>query len=431
MKHSPFWWEIEQGLWQASGEVNLPLEADYVIVGAGYTGLSAALTIARQGHSVRVLDSGVPGFAASTRNGGICSGQIRLSHSALSAKSGVDYADAVYAEGIEARLDLAKFCAEEQIECDLQMTGRFTGAMSSKDYENQCREADRLNIIDGHKAFMVPKSDQQSEIKTDLFFGGMVREEIGGFHPGKFFAGLLKAAQAAGAVIHAQTCVEEITGTSSGKKTVVTNRGNVIGGKVIIATNAYTGTKYQFGKFLRRRLVPAQSCIIVTEALGTETVKDLMPKLRMYGNTAKLYSYFRPTPARDRILLGSRSFDRHRPSARSVAYLHQKLAQIFPELSGCSIAYCWLGNVGFTRAELPALFENDGIFYAAGYAGSGTVWARWLGKKIAETAMGTGNQPSAFWGPPPPRIPLYDGNPWFLPAMHRYFGFKDWIKRRS
>ena len=192
MKHSPFWWEIEQGLAQAAGEVNLPLEADYVIVGAGYTGLSAALTISRQGHSVLVLDSGVPGFAASTRNGGICSGQIRLSHGALSAKCGLDYADAVYAEGIEARLDLAKFCAEEQIECDLQMTGRFTGAMSPKDYETQCREADRLNTIDGHKAFMVPKSDQQSEIKTDLFFGGMVREEIGGFHPGKFFAGLLK-----------------------------------------------------------------------------------------------------------------------------------------------------------------------------------------------------------------------------------------------
>ncbi|MGB1790913.1 MAG: oxidoreductase, partial [Paracoccaceae bacterium] len=82
--------------------------------------------------------------------------------------------------------------------------------------------------------------------------------------------------------------------------------------------------------------------------------------------------------------------------------------------------YCWLGNVGFTRAQIPTLFENDGIFYAAGYAGSGTVWARWLGKKIAETAMGTGNQPSAFWGRPPPRIPFYDGNPWF----------KDWIKRR-
>ena len=135
MKHSPFWWEIEQGLAQAACELNLPLEADYVIVGAGYTGLSAALTISRQGHSVLVLDSGVPGFAASTRNGGICSGQIRLSHGALSAKCGIDYADAVYAEGIEARLDLAKFCAEEQIECDPQMTGRFTCAMSPKDYE--------------------------------------------------------------------------------------------------------------------------------------------------------------------------------------------------------------------------------------------------------------------------------------------------------
>ena len=430
VKYSSFWWEIEQRLTHASSEIKLPFEADYVIVGAGYTGLSAALTISRQGHSVLVVDSGVPGFAASTRNGGICSGQIRPSHTALSAKNGNDYADAVYAEGIEARLDLANFCAEERIECDLQMTGRFTGAMSPKDYETQCREADRLNKIHGHKAFMIPRSEQQSEIKTDLFFGGMVREEIGGFHPGKFFAGLLKAAQAAGAVIHAHTCVEEIIGTSSSKKTVVTNRGSVLGGKVIIATNAYTGTKYKFGKFLRRRLVPAQSCIIVTEALGTETVKDLMPKLRMYGNTAKLYSYFRPTPARDRILLGSRSFDRHTPSARSVAYLKQKLTQIFPELSSCSIAYCWLGNVAFTQAQIPTLFENDGIFYAAGYAGSGTVWARWLGKKIADTAMGTGNQPSIFWGPPPPRIPLYDGNPWFLPVVNRYFSFKDWIKRR-
>ena len=114
-----------------------------------------------------------------------------------------------------------------------------------------------------------------------------------------------------------------------------------------------------------------------------------MPHPRMYGNTANLYSYFRPTPDRDRILLGSRSFDRKTPSDRSVLYLKRRLVEIFPDLADCKIDYLWLGNVGFTRAQLPVIFQKEGIYYAAGYAGSGTVWARWMGKKVAELALGT------------------------------------------
>lgn len=428
VKRSAFWWDIEESLAPVNDQEKLPLEAEFVIVGGGYTGLSAALTIVRQGQSVLVLDSGLPGFGASTRNGGICSGQIRLSHSKLTHKFGLAYADEVYAEGIQARLDLAKFCSEEGIECNLQMAGRFTGAMSRADYESQSHEAERLNEIAGHKAYMVSKADQHNEIATDLFHGGMVREEIGGFHPGKFFSGLLKSVKEAGVIVRSNTVVWDVIDLSPGKKSVITSKGKVTAGKVIIATNAYTGKQHRVGKFLRRRLVPAQSCIIVTEKLGVEKVKALMPKLRMYGNTAKLYSYFRPTPDRDRILLGSRSFDRQEPTDRSVIYLKRKLVQIFPELGDCAIDYCWLGNVGFTRTQMPVIFEYNKIYYAAGYAGSGTVWARWLGKKVAETAMGIGNRPSAFYGPPPPAVPLYDGNPWFLPAVQRYFALRDWTK---
>ena len=428
VKGSAFWWEIEESLAPVNDQDKLPLDSEFVIVGGGYTGLSAALTIARRGRLVLVLDSGLPGYGASTRNGGICSGQIRLSHSKLSHKFGLSYADEVYAEGIQARLDLAKFCAEEGIECDLQMTGRFTGAMSRADYESQSREAERLNEIIGHKAYMVSKADQHNEIATNLFHGGMVREEIGGFHPGKFFAGLLKSAQKAGVIVRSNTSVQDVVDLSPGKKSVITSKGKVTAGKVIIATNAYTGRQHRVGKFLRRRLVPVQSCIIVTEQLGVEKVKTLMPKLRMYGNTAKLYSYFRPTPDRDRILLGSRSFDRKEPTDRSVTYLKRKLVQIFPELGDCAIDYCWLGNVGFTRTQMPVIFEHNEIYYAAGYAGSGTVWARWLGKKVAETAMGTGNRPSTFYGSPPPALPFYDGNPWFLPAVQKYFSLRDWVK---
>jgi glycine/D-amino acid oxidase-like deaminating enzyme len=109
MKLEPFWWDIDQVLAPTSSAGDMPTNVDFVIVGGGFTGLSAALTIARQGRSVAVLDRGQPGFGASTRNGGICSGNIRPSHSALSNTHGPTFADDVYAEGITARLDLAKF----------------------------------------------------------------------------------------------------------------------------------------------------------------------------------------------------------------------------------------------------------------------------------------------------------------------------------
>ena len=429
MKMSAFWWDISESL-TPSGKHALPKEVDFVVVGGGYTGLSAGLTIARQGRSVVVLDSGTLGHGASTRNGGICSAQIRLSHSALCAQYGEEFANEVYSEGITARLDLAKFCEEENIECQFQMTGRFTGAMNFRDYESQAREAERLNYIAGHKAYMIARKDQYSEIATDLFFGGMVREEIGGFHPGKFFAGLLKRTEEAGTIVLSNTAMHEVADLSAAGKSVVTSKGTITAGTVIITTNVYTGTKHKVGKFLRKRLVPATSAIIVTEKLGTEKVGALMPRLRMFGNSANLYSYFRPTPDRDRILIGSRSFDRTQATGRTVAYLKLKLTHIFPELDKCDVDYAWLGNVGFTRAQLPVIFEHNDVYYAAGYAGSGTVWAHWMGKKVAETAMGTGNRTSVFYGPPPQSVPLYDGNPWFMPAIQYYFAFKDWVKIR-
>ncbi len=427
MKKNAYWWEIDEKL-SPIGEQPLPRKSDFVVVGGGYTGISAGLTLAKQGKSVVVIDSGKPGFGASTRNGGICSGQIRLSHSALTKIYGVSFADEAYAEGIEARLDLTKFCKEENINCQFQMTGRFTGAMSKGDYDLQLKETDRLNNIDGHKAFMVSKQLQGNEIATDLFYGGMVRDEIGGFHPGKFFAGLLKRAEEAGVIVISDLPVLEIRNEKEGKKIVVTAKDQICAGKVIIATNAYTGTKYKVGKFLRKRLVPAKSAIIVTENLGVDYVKKLMPKLRMYGDTSNLYSYFRPTPDRKRILLGSRGFDKIEVTGRTVDYLKRKLCLIFPELFNVKIDYCWQGNVGFTRPQLPVIFEHDEIYYAAGYAGSGTVWARWLGKKAAEIAMGTSNKQSIFYASPPQSIPFYNGNPWFLPIYQYYFALKDWIK---
>ena len=428
MKLSSYWWDIDEDLTTPMPE-QMPHEVDLVVVGAGFTGLSAGLTAARQGRSVAIIDSGRPGFGASTRNGGICSGHIRIPHSVLSQRYGKDYADNVYGEGIEARADLVKFCEEEKIDCQINKAGHFNGALSQKDYDKMGHQCDALNAIPGHDVELIPRDQVQDEIKTDRFFGGLLRREIGGFHPGKFFAGLLRVVAASGAEIISRTIVEAIEDDNSSDnkeaKLVRTSRGTIRARQVIVATNGYTGTKQPFGKFLRQRVVPIQSCIIVTEKLGKERVKELMPGMRMYGNTAKLSCYFRPVPDKDRILLGARSFDRLEPSGRSVAFLKNKLVDMLPELADHDIDYCWLGNVAFNQRQLPAMFKEDGVYYAAGYAGSGTVWARWLGKKTAELAMGMSNQTSVFYDKPPQKIPLYDGDPWFMPFVNGFFAVQD------
>ena len=431
MKLTPYWWDqMEMAPGQAANhDAGLPVtEVDLLVVGGGFTGLSAALTAARLGKSVLVCDAGQMGLGASTRNGGICSGNIRHDHSVLERQYGRDFADGVYAEGIEARLDLARFCEEENIDCQLQMTGRFTGAMTPKDYDSLARNIDALNKIDGHEGWVVPRAEQHKEINTNRFYGGVVRSEIGGYHPGLFYEGLLRVADQAGVQMSAYNPVLFIDTDSQAGKQVQTEKGGIRAGHVIVATNGYTGTTRPFGRFLRRRLVPVQSCIMVTEDLGESRIVALMPALRMYGNTAALYCYFRPTPDRRRILLGARSFDKLTPSGRSVAYLNRKLSELFPELADVKTDYCWLGNVAFNTSQLPRIFTHDGIWYAAGYAGSGTVWARWLGKKTAEMAFGLSNQPSRFYADPPQAIPFYDGNPWFINAINTGYALKDKLK---
>ena len=427
-KNFPYWWDIKDSL-AAPENTALPSEVDLAVVGGGFAGMSAALTAAEAGLSVILFDEGQPGRAASTRNGGICSGHLRIPHSVLAKEFGLENADSVYGEAAIAREDLASFITQHDIQCDYRQAGHFTGALSPADFESMKREISALQAIPGIDVSLVEAHELTSEIQTDRFYGGTLRRDMAGYHPGKFFSALLKIVLKAGVQIEANTEVQEIASLGGGVKCLITARGAVRAQKVIVATNAYTGRKPSFGHFLRRRLVPVQSCIMVTERLGTARVKSLMPGLRLYGNTAKLSCYFRPTPDGTRILLGARSFDRLIPSDKSIHYLRRMLAAMFPSLSDVAVDYCWLGNVAFNRTYLPTIFDKDDITYVGGYGGSGTVWARWLGKKAAQTALGQTNAPSIFSqlydGKPPPQIPFYDGEPWFLPFVNARYAVQD------
>jgi glycine/D-amino acid oxidase-like deaminating enzyme len=158
-----------------------------VIVGAGYTGLSAGLTLARAGRSVQISTASAPGKVP-RRNGGIASGNLRPSYNQMRRKFGEARAQALLAEAKAAREELAECVKRENIDCDFRLVGRFTGAARASEYERLAREADHLRKTLRIEAHAVPKAAQRGVLGTDFYDGGLLRADIGGLHPAKFFA---------------------------------------------------------------------------------------------------------------------------------------------------------------------------------------------------------------------------------------------------
>ena len=424
---TPYWWEEAPPA--ASRPVDVQTKCDVVIIGAGYTGLSAGLTLARAGRSVQIFDRQRPGEGASSRNGGIASGNLRPSLGKMIRKFGEARAKAIQAEAKAAREDLAAFIGREAIDCEFRLTGRFTGAAKPAEYEGLAREAELLAKTLGIEAYAVPLAEQRSVLGTEFYHGGMVRNDIGGLHPAKFHRGMLALAEKAGAVIHGETAVHGFAARNGGFA-VETARGSVQADHVIVGTNGYTDG---VDPWLRRRLVPVRSRIIATAPLSNNLMAELMPKRVMCSETRKLHYYYRPSPDGTRILFGGRDGTIAGEPDWPTDSLRRALADIFPVLDGVDITHSWYGYVAMNRDMIPRIFSRDGMRYAAGYCGSGVVWARWAGQKAAWQVLGDERGISALDFRPPPTIPLFNGKPWFLPAVYAWMTLQDRLghKRRA
>lgn len=423
-KNNVFWWMAAP--LRSLQQVSVPPAADVVIVGAGYTGLSAAIRLARAGRSVHVFDRELPGEGASTRNGGITSGNLRPSLTELGRRFGEQRASALVAESKAAREDLYRFIEQEKIACDFALTGRFSGASTPADYEKLAREAEMLNRTLGIEAYAVPRTDQRSVLGTDYYFGGAVRMDIGGLHPAKLHRGMLDVAIAAGATVHARTAVLGIRSDGDGFE-VETARGIIRSRDVIVGVNGYADAS---DRWLRRRLVPVRSRIIATEPLSPNLMGELMPRRMMCSETRKLHYYYRPSPDGDRILFGGRDGTIAGDPDWPTESLRKALVDIFPVLEQTKISHTWFGNVAMNRDMVPRIFSKSGVRYAAGYCGSGVVWARWAGDKAARQILGEASADSALDFRPPPAVPLFNGKPWFMPAVFGWLSMQDKLAQR-
>jgi glycine/D-amino acid oxidase-like deaminating enzyme len=415
----PYWWEEAPP--SSLPQTAVAPSCDVAIVGAGYTGLSAAITLARAGRSVQVFDKQRPGEGASTRNGGITSGNIRPTHAALTRRFGQERADAIYAEAKVAREDLYRFIAEEGIDCDFKLVGRFSGAATPGAYESGAREAERLHKTLGIEAYAVPRAEQRGWLGTDYFYGGNVRMDIGGIHPGKLHAAMLRIALAAGVVVHGETAVTGIRAEGDAHE-VATARGSVRARHVISGSNGYTDAS---DKWLRRRLVPVRSRIIATAPISANLMSVLMPQRMMISDSRASHYYYRPSPDGTRVLFGGRDGTIAGDPAWPNEMLRRGMLQVFPELADTPITHSWFGSVAMNRDMVPRIFSRDGVRYATGYCGSGTVWARWAGQKVAWQILAEERGASALDFRPPVAVPFYNGTPYFMPAVFGWMTVKD------
>jgi glycine/D-amino acid oxidase-like deaminating enzyme len=423
MKEQPYWWEHAPPT--AVETPALPARADVAVIGSGYTGLSAALTLARAGRSVVVLEADTPGIGASSRNGGMLGHALKPSLSTLTHRYGEKLAKALLAEAKEAYDFLGRFIADEDIACDYAETGAFTGIVKPAQYETLARETERLSRAIGYEAHMVPKSEVRDEIGSDLYCGGRVTEHRAGLHPARFHAGLIARVRQAGVTVAGNCPVTEIQ-RNGGGFTLTTPRAPLHARNVVVATNGYTGAVTQA---LRRRVIPVTSYMIATAPLSPNLMATLMPKGRMLSDSNRLLCYFRPSPDNTRVLFGGRPAYTDIAPRRAAERLSRYMARIFPELRDVELTHSWFGYIAYTFDRLPHVGERDGLHYAMGYCGSGVVMSTWLGRKAALRLLGQPEGKSAFAEIRHPTSPVYHGKPWFLPLVQAWYQGADLLGR--
>ncbi len=422
-KFSPYWWEDQPKYSESNG---IPVKADVVIVGAGFTGLSAAITLAKSELSVIVFDSEEIGFGASTRNGGMLGSGHKVSPQQADKKYGLEIAGQIHKEANASLAFTTNLIKDNNIDCDLQICGRLRTSWVPQDQVSMSENLNKLKAIDHFNSKMIDPHLMSESIKTDLYFGGQYYQDHGSVHPRKFHYGLHQLAIDAGVKVFGNKPVKKVTRLSTDEKDgfIVSISNETINCKnVLIATNGYT--RPTLSKYLSRRILPVPSYIITTDEIGIERVNALMPGGLCIVETRKRYCYYRPTPCGKRIMIGTRAAMHLISAEKALPILQKTLSEIFPELDGVKVSHCWTGFTGFSFSMLPNLGSHNGIYSAMGYCGNGVAMAPYLGHMAALKILEPDKKVTVFEDTSLQSRPYYFGKPWFLPIASAYFKVYD------
>lgn len=425
----PYWWDDTElpDAQIAHGAAALPDTVDTLVVGAGYSGLSAALTLARAGRDVTVVDADAIGFGCSSRNGGQIGPSFhKLGLAGLTSAFGAAKAHEILRESMTTLTYLKTLIADEAIDCDMQPNaGRFKGTSRAGHYDEVARSNEDLSKAVGFQFEMVPKAQQSTYIGSDFYHGGAHYPEDGQLQPAKYVLGLARKAAEAGAKIYAPA---RVTGVQrDGDRFTVQVAGRSISARqVLVATNGYSGPELPF---FHRRIMPLRSAIIATQELPRDLINSAFPTGGCVVDSSRLVLYYRPSPDGRRVVFGGRAFDLADKPHKYAPDLRRLMLRIFPQFSDAAITHAWSGTVAYTFDHAPHLGCHDGLHYVMGYCGSGVGRATYFGHKAALQMLGQAAGKTSLDGLTFPTRPLYFGKPWFLPAVLRWQNMMDRMGR--
>lgn len=428
MKTTPYWWDTAPAAVTDAG--GPPDTADVVVIGSGFTALSAALHLARGGREVVVLEKAErAGFGCSTRNGGLVGDRFSPGYEALAAQVGAERAKALKFETCAAYDFLRNLIAAENIDCDYRASGHLICAHSPKVMPGMVQAAEAEKREFGIRYEVIPKAEQRAETGSDAFHGALLFPDCGGLNPMRYHHGLMAAARRAGVRIYTGQEVlgaERDPGTQSGKGgfTVHLAGRSLTARDVVIATNGYTTKALPWH---RRRLIPIGSYIITTEEIDPAVMAEICPKGRMMAETRRVVLYYRPSPDGKRIVFGGRVAVQEQDARISAPRLREHMLRSYPALENVRLSHSWVGFVAFTFDHLPHLGAQDGMSYAMGYCGNGVPRATYYGWKTAMRILGRPEGHSALDDLPFQTRPLYSGTPWFLAPSIAWYKFRDWL----
>ncbi|MGK0500580.1 MAG: glycine/D-amino acid oxidase-like deaminating enzyme [Oceanicoccus sp.] len=356
---------------------------DVCVIGAGFTGLSTALTLAERGYSVILLEQHQVGWGASGRNGGQIIGGFTGDNLVLE-QMGAGHEDELFQLGYRGHQVIEQWVERYNIDCDLKY-GYMDAAFKPRHmtmFRGWHEELDKRGL--GDKIRMVEKDEISSVLGTDSYIGGLINNRNGHLHPLKLCQGEARAAASLGVKIYEQTEVLDIE--HGDKPRVKTAQGNVRTNKVVLASNAYNQLEK---KKLAGLLFPAGTFIIATEPLSEEEAAQINPLDMAVCDANEVLDYYRLSADR-RLLFGGRCNYSGRVPSSIKRTMQPRMLNIFPQLESKRIDYEWGGTIGIVVNRVPLMGRvSDNVFYAMGYSGHGVNMTHLAGEIMADAVAGT------------------------------------------
>ena len=360
-------------------------KASVCVIGAGFTGLSAALHLAQQGTDVIVLERNEPGWGASGRNGGQVNPGLKWDPDTIERDFGPELGARMVEMSWNAPNVVFNLIAQHQIACEASQSGTMRAAFQQNNvaeietaFEQGARRGMPVDLLD--------RAAMRQKIGAERYLRALLDNRGGHVNPLGYARGMAQAAQQLGVTIHGGSPAEKIWRDGTSWK-VQTPTGAVTAERLVIGTNGYTDDLWPK---LRKSVVPVYSGIAASEPIPEEVARDIMPHRASLYELGKVTTYYR-LDRQNRILMGGRSRQSPISAANDVQWMVDYAQRLWPQIKPFKWTHGWNGQLAITPDHYPHIHEPaPGVLVCVAYNGRGVAMATAMGPQLAKRTLGGG-----------------------------------------